>query len=147
MLKSWVCMLLLTVASSTLPAQGGLRPDDVKAADVRAVRAVVEGQLKALAAGDATKAFSYASPAIRQQFGDPGTFMDMVRSNYPMLIRPASVSFFRPEARDGAVAQGVHFRDREGKLWRAVYELARQPDKRWRINGCAVAPEDDASTT
>jgi Domain of unknown function (DUF4864) len=111
------------------------------------VRAVVEAQLKALADDRAEQAFSYAAPAIRQQFGDAQVFMAMVRQSYAMLIRPSSVSYFRPEGGGGVITQVVQFRDAEGRLWRAVYELQRQSDKRWRISGCAVVPGDESSIT
>ena len=146
MLKSLVCSLLLT-ASLASTADGGLRPEELSASEVRAVRGVVEAQLKALADDNPAQAYSYASPAIKSQFHDAATFSEMVHRSYPMLIRPASISFFRPEAGEGVIIQAVHFRDREGNFWRAVYELQQQPDKSWRINGCAVAPDDDSSTT
>jgi len=149
-IKSLVCSLLLTLASSAAMADGNSPADQVSASDARAVRAVVEAQLKALAAEEAAQAFSYASPAIKSQFHDAATFAEMVRRSYPMLIRPASISFMRPEASEGAtttITQAVQFRDREGNFWRAVYELELQPDKSWRINGCAVAPDDDSLTT
>jgi len=148
--KSLVCALLLTLASSAAMADGNSRADQVSASDARAVRAVVEAQLKALAAEESVQAFSYASPAIKSQFHDAATFAEMVRRSYPMLIRPASISFMRPEASERAtttITQAVQFRDREGNFWRAVYELELQPDKSWRINGCAVAPDDDSLTT
>jgi hypothetical protein len=113
----------------------------------KAVRAVVQAQLDAFALDDAAKAFSFASPEIRKQFGDAATFMNMVRQGYPMVIRPATVSYFRPENRGGAVWQMVQLRDQGGQIWRAVYELRLQPDKRWRINGCVVVPDDERSTT
>ena len=149
-IKSLVCALLLTLASSAAMADGNSRADQVSASDARAVRAVVEAQLKALAAEESAQAFSYASPAIKSQFHDAATFAEMVRRSYPMLIRPASISFMRPEASEVAtttIIQAVQFRDREGNFWRAVYELELQPDKSWRINGCAVAPDDDSLTT
>jgi len=149
-IKSLVCSLLLTIASSAAMADGNSRADQVSASDARAVRAVVEAQLKALAAEESAQAFSYASPAIKSQFHDAATFAEMVRRSYPMLIRPASISFMRPEASERAkttITQAVQFRDREGNFWRAVYELELQPDKSWRINGCAVAPDDDSLTT
>ena len=147
MLKSLVCALFL--GAVTLPAlpQGALPPGVLSEGDSRAVRAVVEAQLKALAAGDATRAFSHAAPAIQQQFQDAATFDQMVRRSYPMLIRPTSVSFYRPLAGEDVVVQSVMFRDREGRTWRADYQLQRQPDRRWRINGCQVVPGDDGSTT
>jgi len=149
-IKSLVCALLLTLASSAAMADGNSRADQVSASDARAVRAVVEAQLKALAAEESAQAFSYASPAIKSQFHDAATFAEMVRRAYPMLIRPASISFMRPEASERTtttITQAVQFRDREGNFWRAVYELELQPDKSWRINGCAVAPDDDSLTT
>ena len=141
MLKSLICGCLLAVASWVCTA------DEVDAVDRRAVRAVVEAQLKALAAGDSARAFAYASPAIQQQFRDAGAFMAMVRRAYPMVIRPAATSFFAPEGDAGTIIQSLQFRDRQGKFWRAFYELQRQPDRSWRINGCVVAPDDDSSTT
>jgi hypothetical protein len=147
MLKSLACSLVLIFAPLAALADGAPPPEEVSASEARAVRAVVEAQLKALAAENSAQAFSYASPAIKSQFHDATAFAAMVRRNYPMLIRPSAISFFRPEASDGAITQAVHFRDAEGHLWRAVYELQRQPDQSWRINGCAVAADDDASTT
>lgn len=121
---------------------------ELTATDARAVRAVVEAQLKALAGDQAAKAFAYATPAIQAHFHDADLFMAMVRQSYPMLIRPAAVSYFKPEAGGGPVArQSVQFRDRDGRLWRAVYALERQADKQWRIAGCAVAPDDGATIT
>lgn len=147
MLKSFICWCFLTISAFASLADGGPAANEVSAGDRRAVRAVVEAQLKALAADDSAQAFAYASPAIQKQFRDAATFMTMVRSAYPMVIRPAATSFFVPEAGEGVILQRTQFRDRDGKLWRALYELQRQPDKSWRINGCMVAPDDDTSTT
>ena len=134
-------ILALALAPLTLAAQA------VSAADARAVREVVEAQLKALAVDDAVRAFSYASPAIRTQFGDAANFMAMVLSGYPMVLRPAATAFFQPAAIDGAVLQVLQLRDRAGKAWLATYTLQRQPDGRWRINGCAVRPDNGKSST
>jgi hypothetical protein len=147
MFKSLLCSLFLGVASFVSLADGGVPTEEVDAIDSRAVRAVIEAQLDALARDRPDEAFSYASPAIRQQFHDAAAFAAMVRHSYPMLIRPVSIGFIRPEAGEGVVVQGVQLHDRDGKFWRALYELQRQPDKSWRINGCEVVPDDDSSTT
>ena len=147
MFKRWIDQGLVALAACAALLAGAAHAEGVSAADSRAVRAVVEAQLKALSADRAEQAFSYAAPAIRQQFGDANVFMAMVRQSYAMLISPRSVSYFRPEGAGGVITQGVQFRDAEGRLWRAVYELQRQSDKRWRISGCAVAPADESSTT
>lgn len=129
------------------PNPPSTRPTPVSASDRRAVRSVVEAQLEALAAEDAERAFSFASPGIREQVGDAASFMTLVRSAYPMLIRPEAVSFFQPEGSGTLIAQAVQFRDHDGKLWRAVYELVRQADKQWRINGCVVGRDRQLTAT
>ena len=116
--------------------------------DAKDVRAVVEAQLRAMAAGDAERAFSYAAPAIRAQFGDAQRFMAMVAGSYPMVIRPAATVFFQPTLdADGDVLQAVQLRDAAGKLWRAAYLLARQAGGTWRIAGCAVSADTPGSAT
>ncbi len=112
-----------------------------------AVRRVVSGQLKALAAGDADRAYAYATAAIQAQFGNARNFMAMVQGSYGMLIRPSGVSFFQAQRLDGAVTQVVQVRDLSGRLWRATYTLEAQPDLAWRIGGCSVAPDDGKSST
>ena len=139
--SSWMLTLALALAPWAVAAQAVSTPD------ARAVREVVEAQLQALAADDAVRAFSYASPMIRSQFGDASNFMAMVKSGYPMVLRPAATAFFKPEAADGSVMQAVQFRGRDGRAWLATYELQRQPDGRWRINGCAVQADTGKSTT
>ena len=147
--SSVVSSVAWSVSTTALaaPSEGAPLPAELGKDDARAVRAVVEAQLKALAADDATLAFFHASSAIQQQFGDAAAFERMVRRTYPMLIRPTSTSFYRPTSRRGVVVQPVMFRDRDGRVWRADYQLRRQTDQRWRIEGCQVVPIDDASTT
>ena len=118
--------------------------------DARAVRQAVEAQLEAFAADDAARAFSYASAPIQAQFGDANNFMAMVRSGYPMVVRPAAVSFFQPQVEVGTpatVTQLVQLRDREGRLWMATYVLQRQAGAGWRISGCVVAADSGKSST
>ena len=118
--------------------------------DARAVRQIVEGQLEAFAADDAERAFSYASMGIRAQFGDAGNFMAMVRRGYPMVIRPAAVSFFLPQletATPETVTQLVQLRDRDGRLWKAAYTLQRQGSASWRIGGCVVTADSGGTST
>ena len=118
--------------------------------DARAVRQVVQAQLDAFAADDAAGAFSYASASIQAQFGDANNFMVMVRNGYPMVVRPAAVSFFQAQVESGSpptVTQLVQLRDREGRLWMATYRLERQTGAGWRISGCVVAADSGKSST
>ena len=119
---------------------------EVGDADARAVKTVIEAQLASLTSGNAERAFSYASAAIRLQFGDAAKFMSMVQTSYPMLLQRAATSYFVPELADGAVLQKLQLRDRAGRLWLVTYQLLQQPDAAWRVNGCAVRPADDKAS-
>lgn len=135
-----IVLLVPTLAGAALLAEP----------DVRAVRQVVEAQLEAFAADDAARAYSYASASIQAQFGDANNFMAMVRSGYPMVVRPVAVSFFQPQLQIGTLAtvtQLVQLRDREGRLWKATYVLERQAGAGWRISGCVVAADNGKSST
>jgi len=111
----------------------------------REVRAIIEAQLAAFQSDDGEKAFSYASPSIREMFGTAERFMAMVRDGYPVVYRPASVAFLVPEVVDADLIQRVRMTDRTGAAWLAVYHMQRQPDRSWRINGCVIR-RDDART-
>jgi hypothetical protein len=120
--------------------------DPVTAEEAKAVRAVVEAQLAAFAADDAKRAFSYAAPAIREMFGTADRFMEMVRTGYPVVYRPASVIFLNPVRVDGQLFEGVQLTDADGSVWLATYRLERQPDRSWRISGCDVQPSSGKMT-
>ena len=98
----WLAALALLLTLWATQAQAAL-----SAADERGVREVVQAQLAAFAGDDAEKAFSYAAPNIRQSLGTAERFMAMVRSNYAVVYRPASVTLLRPEgAKAGEGAEG-----------------------------------------
>lgn len=115
--------------------------------DAQAVRAVITAQLQALAAGDAVRAFSYAAPAIRSQFGDAASFIGMVQQGYPVLIRPRSTAFFQAELVDGVMTQVVQMQSGDGRRWLATYQLQRQANQQWRISGCSVVADEGKLST
>lgn len=117
---------------------GPAAPAPLPAADEQAIRAVVRAQLDAFAADDAPRAFSFAAPAIREQFRTPRAFMEMVRATYPMIYRQASAAFLKPEQIGEVVIQRVQVIDLRGDAWLAVYSVERQKDRSWRISGCQV---------
>ena len=114
-------------------------------ADAKAAQAVIQAQLNAFAADDAKRAFSYAAPSIRTQFGTADNFLLMVRQGYPMVYRPANVSFAKPEMISGKLVQTVQFSDLDGAEWVATYHLERQRNKAWRISACVVEPRSGSS--
>jgi hypothetical protein len=121
---------------------GAVRAEEVSPGDAKALRAVIEAQLAAFKADDAPRAFSYASPAIRELYGNAATFMAMVRKSYPVVHRPKTVSFLAPQRIDGAFIQRVRMTDATDRGWLAVYQMERQPDGSWRIAGCQVVPSE-----
>ena len=131
----WVllCSLSLMAVASALAAP-------LTEQDTRAAQQVVKAQLAAFAADDAEQAFSYATDAIRAQFGTAAQFVRMVRGAYPVVYRPDGVIFLKPELDDDELVQPVHMTDPSGTTWLAIYQLLRQPDNSWRIGGCVLVP-------
>lgn len=128
--------LVLAVAACWLLAPAYAGP--LSPADEKNIRAVVEGQLAALAKDDAAKAFSFAAPNVRQAVGTAPQFLAMVRNSYPAIYRPSSAAFLKPEEHHGQALQRVQVMDASGNAWLAIYSLQRQKDKSWRITGCSV---------
>ncbi|HEV2677903.1 MAG TPA: DUF4864 domain-containing protein [Aliidongia sp.] len=108
-------------------------------ADRTAIQAVIRQQLDAFQADDATRAFALASPGIRRQFGDPETFLALVRQGYPMVYRPRETHFGALDEEDGRIVQKVAFVGPDGVLVTALYMMEREPDGSWRIAGCVIA--------
>lgn len=105
------------------------------------VRQVVQSQLQAFAAEDAGRAFALADPELRTRFGTAEAFFDTVRTQYPMVLKPAGVLFLKP-ASDGTVAmQKVRVTDEGGSNWMVTYLLHRQSDRHWKISGTLVEPD------
>jgi hypothetical protein len=129
---------LLTTAACCLTLLAPAQAARFTVADEKTVREVVQGQLDALARDDADKAFSYAAPNVRKAVGTASDFLAMVRDGYPVVYRPASVAFLKPEGQGDQVIQRVHMLDADGESWLAIYSLQRQTNKTWRITGCAV---------
>jgi hypothetical protein len=118
---------LLGAGLALLAATGRAATFSLATQDARAVRAVVEAQLQAMATGDAERAFSYAAPAIQTQFGDAQRFMAMVAGSYPMVIRPAGTVFFQPTL------------DTDGDVLQVVQELVDADLVKQRLKLIAVA--------
>lgn len=115
-------------------------------ADTRMVQGVISAQFEAFAQDDAERAFDTATPQVRQAIGSSGRFLAMVRGAYPMVYRPATVTFYKAEIEQGSVLQLVEIRDEDAKSWLALFALEQQPDATWRISGCVVAENRWRST-
>ena len=128
-------MMIAFALATTTQALAGPLPES----EANKVRSVIVAQLAAFADDDAESAFQTATPAVREAIGSSGRFLAMVRGAYPMVYRPASVTFHKPEEDEGSVLQLVEITDTNAKSWLALFALERQPDATWRISGCVVA--------
>lgn len=136
---------LLTIATACL-ASPLTWAREVTAAQISQARAVVQAQLDAFAGEDAVKAFLLNSESVRERFGSPDRFMAMIRRRYPMVYRPASVAFQRPQWEDSDLMQSVQMTDSQGTGWLATFRLQPQAKGPWLIAGCRVEPSEGSFT-
>jgi hypothetical protein len=105
-----------------------------------AIRRVIDEQLTALKAGDGTKAFSFAAPAIRDQFATPENFLRMVRSSYAPLLAARYKEFLPGAVIEGSVIQPLRLIAADNTVLVALYTMERQDDGSWKITSCLLAP-------
>ena len=127
-------LVVVCAAAAALPITAGPVPE----VEAQKIQSVIVAQLAAFAEDDADRAFQTATPAVREAIGASGLFLALVRGAYPMVYRPASVTFHKPEQDNGSVLQLVEITDAQAKSWLALFALEQQPDASWRISGCVV---------
>jgi hypothetical protein len=133
-------LLLAGAALAQTPAT------DVGGADRAAIRGVIESQIAAFRRDDGAGAFAFASPTIKRMFGTPENFMDMVRGGYPQVYRPSAVGFGELMRAGDRLVQLVDIVGPDGLPVIAVYEMERQPDGSWQINGCSLMRPPERTT-
>ena len=107
-----------------------------------AIRQVIEAQLDAFRHEDGVAALGFATPALQEKFGDGPHFLAMVRTAYPAVYRPRSVTFgaLAPEAE--GLRQTVEVVGEDGRVATALYDMRRQADGTWRIAGCTLVQSE-----
>jgi hypothetical protein len=114
--------------------------------DARAIQKVIRDQMAAFARDDADAAFSFATPSARKRFGSAARFLESVRSAYQPVYRPGDVVFLAIERQEASVIQPVQIGMPDGKVYIAFYEMQRQDNKVWKINGCELSLTNSVST-
>jgi hypothetical protein len=139
--RNFISALLLAAAVVLgLASSGALAQESLPPAEWKAIQRVIAEQRAALHAGDAKKAFAYASPGIRTQFNDAATFMSMVRDAYASLLTARYVEFLDGAVIEGLVIQPMRLIDADNTVRVALYTMERQKDGSWRISSCRIAP-------
>lgn len=126
--------------------QPAVAAEKLGAADRVAIEQTIRRQLDAFTRDDADGAFGFATPDIRRMFRSSDNFLQMVRENYEPVYRASGVSFVGLEVVDGQWVQGVQIVDGEGKVWRALFTMKRQPDKSWKVGGCQLVQTSAIAT-
>ena len=134
------CVLLSGPAQAAVPDPAAGAVPTLRERDWTAIKALISEQLAALKAGDGTKAFGYAAPGIRQQFGSGGAFLDMVRTSYGALLAARYSEFLEGAVIDGSVVQPLRLVGSDNTVLVALYTMERQPEGGWKIAGCILAP-------
>jgi hypothetical protein len=112
----------------------------MRASDWKSIKQVIAAQRAALVAGEGEKAFGYATPAIRAQFGDADIFMGMVQAGYPALLTARYTEFLEGAVIDGLIIQPLRLVDADNSVRVALYTMEKQKNGAWRISGCRIGP-------
>jgi ketosteroid isomerase-like protein len=142
-MRALAVFLILIVAAPALARP--LAPvADVGPDDRAAIQRVISDQIAAFRRDDGEAAFALAAPGIQRMFGNPESFMAMVRGGYQPVYRPREFAFRELVIMDRHLVQMVAVVGPDGQRVSALYHMERQPDGTWRIAGChLVEPEDE----
>lgn len=122
---------MIRVIFAVLVAFSFMGPARAQSGDIQGV---IASQIEAFKVDDFATAFTYASPTIKRLFGTPERFGAMVRQGFPMVWRPADVTYLAQERRNGMTYQNVLIKDASGGLFTFEYEMI-ETENGWQING------------
>lgn len=98
------------------------------------IEGVIGSQIEAFQADDFVGAFEFAHPSIRNIFRTPENFGRMVTEGYPMVWRPAEVTYLELRDVGGDLWQKVQIVDSDGAVHLLDYRMVQTPEG-WKING------------
>lgn len=98
------------------------------------IEGVIGNQIEAFKADNFEQAFQFASPNIQGIFQTPENFGRMVTQGYPMVWRPAEVTFLELRQENGSYWQKVQIVDAKGRIHILDYRML-DTEQGWKING------------
>lgn len=113
-------------------------------AQEKGIEDTISGQLEAFKADDFGAAFDFASPMIKNIFRTPENFGAMVQQGYPMVWRPAEVTYLEQREVGQEIWQKVRITDGAGRIHILEYQMIAVPDG-WQINGVQLLREPEVS--
>ncbi|PKA39862.1 DUF4864 domain-containing protein [Rhizobium sullae] len=113
---------------------------------IDATRHIIEDQITAFLKDDAEAAYSFAAPGIKAMYPDKNTFFAMVKKSYEPVYHPGNYAFGRSRSIDDGtmIYHEVLISGRDGKDWTAIYQMMRQPDGGYKINGVQIVPNTES---
>ena len=103
------------------------------------IRATIQSQIDAMAAGDFAAAFTFAAPSIKGMFGTADRFEMMVRQGYPMVVAPRDVRMLELRSVAGNLWQRVLMVDGAGATHLLDYMMIETPEG-WQIGAVHLLP-------
>lgn len=98
------------------------------------IKVVIGSQIEAFQTEKLNEAFDFASPMIQGIFRTPENFGRMVAQGYPMVWRPAEVTYLELSETNGMFVQKVQILDTEGRVHLLNYAML-ETENGWKING------------
>ena len=117
----------MRVAALLLLLAVALSPFCALADDIAAAQGIIRAQEQAFVRDDATAAYSYAAPAIKEIFPAPDIFMSMVQNGYAPVYRHKSFEFGDSKTEGNWIAQRVHIVDANGEAWERSTRSSSRP--------------------
>ncbi|WP_028744452.1 DUF4864 domain-containing protein [Rhizobium mesoamericanum] len=135
-MRVFLAVFILCAASFVLFATA--RAED----PIDTTRTMIEAQIKAFLNDDVDAAYSFAAPGIKAIYPDKNVFFAMVKKSYEPVYHPGNYAFGRSRSIDNGamIYHEVLISGRDGKDWTAIYQVARQPDGSYKINGVQIVP-------
>ncbi|KRB57095.1 hypothetical protein ASE04_28375 [Rhizobium sp. Root708] len=137
-MRAFLAVFILCAASFVTTA----RAED----PIDTTRVMIESQIKAFLNDDVDTAYSYAAPSIKAIYPDKNLFFAMVKKSYEPVYHPGNYAFGRSRSVDNGamIYHEVLISGRDGKDWTAIYQVARQPDGSYKINGVQIVPNTES---
>lgn len=114
------------------------------AAQQTEIEGTINSQIDAFKADDFEQAFTYATPRLQRLFQTPQNFQRMVTQGYPMVWRPADVTYLELEEHGGAMFQKVQIVDANGRIHILLYRMI-ETENGWRIGGVQILDSAELS--
>ena len=140
---SWKSMLMATAVAS-VDADDPTETSEVievTEADARNIRGMIREQLAAFRAGDANRAWRFASEGIRQTFGQPDRLLALIQQKYRALIDLKQLSFGDWQLTPDGLGIELDVVDTGYRRHRMLYLMVLEADG-WKVNGAVPVGTD-----